>query len=129
MLVWTPLPEWTAKLLYGEGFRTPTVFETRGGILPLYQATASLQPERLRTAELALQYQPRPRFALGLNFFRHETVDQIRQQDRGAYAKPENVGRQVGEGAELEINWALTRNLRWRGWCDFSPGGHLLSDR
>jgi outer membrane receptor for ferrienterochelin and colicin len=116
VLVWIPRPEWTAKLLYGEGFRPPTVMETQRGLLPIYQANASLQPERLRTVELALRYQPQPTFALGLNLFRHSTVDQIRQQDRGFYAEPENVGRQVGEGAEVELKWMLARDLFFRGW-------------
>jgi iron complex outermembrane receptor protein len=116
VLVWTPRPEWTAKLLYGEGFRAPTVMETLGGLLPIYQPDASLQPERLRTVELAFRYEPRPTFAVGLNLFRHDTVDQIRQQDRGFYAEPQNVGRQVGEGAEIEIKWLLARDLFFRGW-------------
>jgi iron complex outermembrane receptor protein len=85
-------------------------------MLPIYQPDPELKPERLRTAELALYYQPKPALSVGLNVFRHETVDQIRLQDRGFYAEPENVGRQVGEGAELEIRWAPTRDLMLRGW-------------
>ena len=116
VLVWTPLPEWTAKLLYGEGFRAPTLLETNGGLLPTYQGNASLVPERLRTAELALNFKPRPSLEVGLNLYRHETQDQIRQQDRGLYVEPENVGRQVGQGAEIEFRWGLTRDLQFRGW-------------
>jgi outer membrane cobalamin receptor len=103
VLVWTPLPAWTAKLLYGEGFRAPTLLETRNGLLPIYRANADLDPERLRTLELALQYRPHPALDLGLNLFRHETLDQIRLQDRGLYAEPENVGRQVGQGGEFDV--------------------------
>nr|WP_276570185.1 TonB-dependent receptor [Thiocystis violacea] len=49
VLVWTPLPEWTAKLLYGEGFRAPTLLETHNGLLPVYRTTAyyrSIKPTR-----------------------------------------------------------------------------------
>jgi len=116
VLVWTPLPEWTAKLLYGEGFRAPTLLETRNGLLPIYQANAELESERLRTVELALQYRPHPDFELGLNLFHHETLNQIRQQNRTLYAEPENVGRQIGQGGELDMRWALSRNLLLRGW-------------
>ena len=116
VLVWTPLPEWTAKLLYGEGFRAPTLLETRNGLSPIYQANTALDSERLRTVELALQYRPHPDLELGLNLFRHETVDQIRLQDRTLSVEPENVGRQVGQGAELEVRWALARDLLLRSW-------------
>ncbi|EGV28196.1 TonB-dependent receptor [Thiorhodococcus drewsii AZ1] len=116
VLVWTPLPEWTAKLLYGEGFRAPTLLETRNGLLPIYQANAELESERLRTVELALQYRPHHDFELGLNLFHHETLNQIRQQNRTLYAEPENVGRQIGQGGELDMRWALSRNLLLRGW-------------
>ncbi|WP_346014683.1 TonB-dependent receptor plug domain-containing protein [Thiocystis violacea] len=108
VLVWTPLPEWTAKLLYGEGFRAPTLRETRNGLLPIYQANADLESERLRTREFAVQYQPHPDLELGLNLFRHETVDQIRQQDRRVSVEPENVGRPIGQGAELEVRYQPT---------------------
>jgi iron complex outermembrane receptor protein len=116
VLVWTPGPAWTAKLLYGEGFRAPTSYELEGGLLPIFRPNPQLEPERLRTLELALHYQPRPTLAVGLNLFRHETVDQIRQQDRLFYVAPENVGRQIGEGAELEIRWSPRRDLTLRGW-------------
>ncbi|NEV61628.1 TonB-dependent receptor plug domain-containing protein [Thiorhodococcus minor] len=116
VLVWTPLPEWTAKVLYGEGFRAPTLLETQNGLSPVYLANAELESERLRTFELALQYQPHPDLALGLNLFRHETVDQIRHQNRTLYAEAENVGHQVGQGGELEARWAPSRNLLLRGW-------------
>jgi outer membrane receptor for ferrienterochelin and colicin len=116
VLVWTPQPEWTAKLLYGDGFRAPTLLETRNGLYTVYQANDALESERLRTIELALQYRPNPDLELGLNLFRHETTNQIRQQNRGVYVEPENVGRQVGQGAELEVRWTLWRNLLFRGW-------------
>lgn len=59
---------------------------------------------------------PWPDLELGLNLFRHETLDQIRQQNHLVYAEPENVGRQVGQGGELETRWAPARDLLLRGW-------------
>ncbi len=116
VLVWTPRPEWTAKLLYGEGFRAPTLLETTPFPIPIYRPTPDLKAERLRTVELALDYTPRSNLGFRINAFRHETTDQIRQQDRGTFGQPENVGRQVGQGVELEMRWRITPDLLVRGW-------------
>lgn len=116
VLVWTPRPEWTAKLLYGEGFRAPTLLETTPFPIPIYRPTPDLKAERLRTLELALDYTPRANLGFRINAFRHETTDQIRQQDRGTFGQPENVGRQVGQGVELEMRWRITPDLLFRGW-------------
>ena len=116
VLVWTPRPEWTAKLLYGEGFRAPTLLETTRFPIPIYRPTPDLKAERLRTVELAIDYAPRANLGFGINAFRHETTDQIRQQDRGTFLQPENVGRQVGQGVELEMRWRITPDLLFRGW-------------
>ena len=116
VLVWTPAPAWTAKLLYGAGFRAPWVSELENLGVPIYRPHPSLRPERLRTAELFVGYRPSPDLDVGLNLYRHETADQIRQQDRGLYIEPENVGDQVGEGAELQAEWRITDQWSLGGW-------------
>lgn len=116
VLVWTPAPAWTAKLLYGQGFRAPWVTELENLGVPIYRPNPSLRPERLRTAELFIGYRPSPELDLGLNLYRHATDDQIRQQDRGFYIEPENVGDQVGEGLELQADWRLDARWSLGGW-------------
>jgi iron complex outermembrane receptor protein len=116
VLVWTPAPAWTAKLLYGEGFRAPWVSEIEKLGTPIYRPNPGLRPERLRTAELYIGYRPSPELDVGLNLYRHETDDQIRQQDRGIYIEPENVGDQVGEGVELQAEWRLDARWSLGGW-------------
>ncbi|WP_295396524.1 TonB-dependent receptor [uncultured Thiodictyon sp.] len=116
VLVWTPRPEWTVKLLYGQGFRAPTLFETTPFPVPIYKPNPALVPERLRTAELSVDYTPKRDLAFRLNLFRHETDNQIRQQDRGLFGEPQNVGRQVGNGFEVEMHWGILRNLVFEGW-------------
>lgn len=116
VLVWIPRPAWTVKLLYGEGFRAPTLSETRPYPIPTYRSNPDLDAERLRTADLAVEYRPRPNLGVRLNVFRHETDDQIRQQNRGTFAEPENVGQQIGNGGELELRWGITPDLTFRGW-------------
>jgi len=116
VLVWTPLYEWTVKLLYGEGFRASALIETHRMGIPVYRPNPELDPERLRTLDFHLVYSPSPELKLGLNIFRHETIDWIRLQDRGPFIEPENVGELVGEGFELEADWSITKEWSLRGW-------------
>lgn len=116
VLVWTPAPAWTAKLLYGQGFRAPWVTELERIGVPIYRPNPALRPERLRTAEVFVGYRPSADLDLGLNLYRHETADQIRQQDRGFYIEPENVGDQVGQGVEIEADWRINEQWSLGGW-------------
>ncbi|NCC28520.1 MAG: TonB-dependent receptor [Gammaproteobacteria bacterium] len=115
-LVWTPDPLWTVKLLYGQGFRPPSLMESRSYPIPVFVANPDLEPEKLRSVDLAIGFAPTSKLDFQLNLYRHETVDQIRQQDFGAFYKPENVGDQRGQGGELEMNWAITPQLSFYGW-------------
>jgi iron complex outermembrane receptor protein len=115
-LVWTPDPLWTVKLLYGQGFRPPSLVETRSFPIPVIAANPDLKPEQLRTVDLAIGFAPTSKLDFQINLYRHETVDQIRQQDLGVFFRPENVGDQRGQGGELEMNWAITPQLRFYGW-------------
>jgi iron complex outermembrane receptor protein len=115
-VVWTPDPLWTVKLLYGEGFRPPTLMETKPFPIPVISANPDLEPERLRSVDLAIGFAPTSKLDFQLNVYRHETVDQIRQQDLGTFFRPENVGDQRGQGGEFEMNWAITPQLAFYGW-------------
>ena len=95
-LVWTPDPLWTVKLLYGQGFRPPSLMETQSYPIPVMVANPDLVPERLRSFDLAIGFAPTSKLDFQLNVYRHETVDQIRQQDLGTFFRPENVGDQRG---------------------------------
>lgn len=129
VLVWTPAPEWTAKLLYGEGFRAPMLVETRQLGVPIYQPNEALKPQRLKTSGLFLGYNPSPRLEMGLNLFRHDTVDQIRQQDRGLFVFPENVGNQIGTGAEFEAAWTIDSNWALAGWYAYQYNTDETTDK
>jgi len=57
-LVWQAHPELTAKLLYGEAFRAPAFFELYATNNPVALGNPDLEPEKLRSTELALAWTP-----------------------------------------------------------------------
>lgn len=110
-LVWDAAYNVTAKLLYGSAFRAPSMSELYAINNPVVKGNEGLKPERIRTVEAALTWQPLSRLQLGLNVFHYEMSDIIRLVN-AAY---QNTGRQSGRGMELEAEWELSKTLRLSG--------------
>lgn len=109
-LVWDATINLTAKLLYGQAFRAPS-FTEQYGINPVANGNPSLKPETVRTLEAAFSWQARRDTHLNLSFFRHRLKDVIAVSGN-SFA---NIGRQYGEGMELEATWDVDRHLRLTG--------------
>lgn len=113
VLVWTARHDLTAKLLYGRGFRAPSILETQAKQIPAIRANPNLEPETVDNVELAFDYRPRLDLQTRASLWYHETSDQIRQQNTGGPEfRPENVGNQKGHGLELELWWDIARRTR-----------------
>jgi iron complex outermembrane receptor protein len=109
VLVWSTTHSLTTKLLYGRGFRSPTLLETKSKHLPAIEGNPDLKSEKFDQVQLVFDYQSPNDIRSRLNLFYHETDDQIRQENTGGPGfRPENVGDQTGRGIELEIWWDLT---------------------
>ena len=116
-LVWSARHDLTAKLLYGSGFRAPSLLETQARQIPALAGNPDLRPEQVDAIELALDYRPRLDLLTRINLFYHKTDDQIRLQNTGGPEfRPENVGQQKGHGFEFELEWDLTRATRFYGY-------------
>ncbi|MEI2806880.1 MAG: TonB-dependent receptor [Albidovulum sp.] len=115
-LVWNASPYLTAKLIYGRGFRGPSLLDTEARHVPAIAGNPDLKPEKLDSLELAFDYRPSERLTARLNVFYQRTEDQIRlQNDGGPTSRPENVGRQKGRGLELEAWWDIARDTQLYG--------------
>ncbi len=116
-LVWDAAYNLTGKLLYGRAFRAPS-FNEQYGINPVANGNPSLRPETIHTLEAALSWLPRKDIELNLNLFRYEMKDIIRPIANLAPAPGitfQNAGNQNGRGLELELAWAVNKQLRLSG--------------
>ncbi|MGH8580235.1 MAG: TonB-dependent receptor plug domain-containing protein [Gammaproteobacteria bacterium] len=109
-LAWQTRQNLTSKLLYGEAFRAPSFAETSNINNPVALGNPDLEPEKIRTAELAFDYLPTEDFRLSANVYRYWWSDIIRfVPDPGATSvTAQNTGEQTGYGLEIEADWHVT---------------------
>ncbi|MBL4708402.1 MAG: TonB-dependent receptor, partial [Flavobacteriales bacterium] len=112
-LVWSTRHNLTSKLLYGEAFRAPSFAETRVQSNPVALGNPDLEPETLKSYEIAFNYRPTFDLSIDLNLFHYEWKDIIHfVQDTGnATRTAQNVGEQEADGLEIEVNWNITEQL------------------
>ncbi|MGM9489920.1 TonB-dependent receptor plug domain-containing protein [Ideonella sp. YS5] len=108
-LVWDAAYDLTAKLLYGSAFRAPSFSELYLINNPTAIGNARLKPERVRTLEMAVSWQPAANATLGANAYRYWMTDIIGLDSTNVY---QNQGRQTGKGLELEAQWEPARHWR-----------------
>lgn len=114
-LVWDAAYDLTAKLMYGQAFRAPAYNELYSINNPVNRGFAGLQPETMRTLEMAFSWQSRRDMQVNLNFFHYEMRDIIRSVANsvaGTGSTFMNTGNQNGKGMELETLWDISRNVR-----------------
>lgn len=119
-LVWDTSNDLTTKLIYGRGFREPSLFETDIKHIPSLRSNHDLKPEVINSIDLAMDYTPTEKLRLMTNFYYHETKDQIRLQNSGGPEfTPENVGKLKGKGAEFALWYKLLHNTNLYGYYTF----------
>ena len=111
-LAWEAAYNVTAKLLYGTAFRAPSFVELYNVNNPVQNGNPNLKPEKMKTQEAAVSWQPVPRVQLGVNVFRYQMTDSIQLDPTYTW---QNAGTQTGRGMEFEAAWDATRELRLSG--------------
>ncbi len=117
-LVWNVSQTLTSKFLFGTAFRAPRVSELAFINNPTVLGNPNLEPEEIRTAEIALDYRPSSTFNSQLNVFSYQSENLIQLDSAFTF---ENRGEQDGIGFELETNWQLSDQLQTRAslsWLD-----------
>lgn len=110
-LVWSTSRNLTTKLMYGEAFRAPSFAQTRAINNPLVLGNPELDPEELKSYELAFDYRPSPSVDFNLNMFYYEWEDIIQYVPAPGGAIAQNNGEQTGHGVEFEVTWQATQHL------------------
>ncbi len=84
------------KLLYGEAFREPTIFELTDN--------PALDPAEMRTAEIAIHHKLAATLTGQVSVFRNRATGII-QQDRGGSNVNVNQGAKTSQGLEMLFKW------------------------
>ena len=124
-LVWSTTRNLTTKFLYGEAFRAPSFAQTRAINNPSVLGNPELDPEELKSYEIAFDYRPSYDLTLNLNAFYYKWEDIIQFVPTGASVnEAQNAGEQTGHGLEFEVSWKalrdlnLTSNFSWQKSTD-----------
>ena len=83
-LIYHPFSQTALKLLYGSAFRAPSAYEEHYYGLGQYQANLHLQPETIKTYEIALEQSLGERFHLTASVFRNQLDQLIAQETNSA---------------------------------------------
>lgn len=114
----------TLKLLYGAAYRAPTITEveefksnlgTRNSL-----ANSDLKPEKVRTYEINIIYNPIKQLLLQLNAFRNELTDIIvlTELQTGGYTQNQNLGEAYVNGLEAKADASFSKKVN--GFINFT---------
>lgn len=114
-LVWAARQDLTAKLLYGEAFRAPSFAELTVINNPANLGNPSVQPETIKTTELAFDYRPSDKLWGALNIFSYDIKGLIDFLPTPAGSMAQNAKNQQGQGIEVEAHWQALPGLQILG--------------
>lgn len=114
-LVWDPLHDFTAKLLYGEAFRAPSFSELYLKNNPSGLGSDTLVPERIKTLELVADYQVTSGFRLINSLYYYKAEDLIENKLVGNVYQFQNSTQKKGYGLEIEALWRVSSQLNMKG--------------
>lgn len=115
-LVYKPLEGTVFKLLYGEAFRAPSVFESYYADGQTTKANPDLKPEKIRTYELVYEQYLGTHYRSSLSGFYYRIDDIITQQNDPADGLNQfnNIDKADAKGMELELEGKWDNGLQGR---------------
>lgn len=112
-VVWRINDHHNLKLLYGQAFRLPAMFELYANAKAIVLGDPNLQPETVNTAELAWDGRPLPGLSLRADVFQSTTKNEI--------ARITHVnGTSIYANIEGMVSWGVEFSGRWlpTPWLD-----------
>ncbi len=128
-LVWKTNPKLTTKLLYGEGFRAPAFVELYAVNNPASLGDPNLEPENIRTFDLAFSYRPNFKLYVGFNVFSYQVTDLLTTVplDNASFQFT-NAGEQQGYGIEFEFDYQVNNAFNLSGHYAYFTNEDKIAD-
>ncbi len=105
-LIYTPFPETTLKLLYGEAYRAPTAFESRYRCCDgAWIANSALDPERVRTLEGVWEQRLGRHLDWRLSAYAYRADDLIASRETAGITRFDNRGKATSVGVEALLRY------------------------
>jgi len=105
-LIYTPFPETTLKLLYGEAYRAPTAFESRYRCCDgAWIANSTLDPERVRTLEGVWEQRLGRHLDWRLSSYVYRADDLIASRETDGITRFDNRGKATSVGVEALLRY------------------------
>ena len=129
-LVWELNDQYTARLLYGEAFRAPAPLELYITSNPVSLGNTKLDPETIKTSEIALTHSPNKLFQHTVNVFYYEIDDFIDYEPiAGTPARmAQNTGARRGHGMEWDATYQATDSLNLFANYSYQKSRDLKTD-
>lgn len=110
-LIWQPSQKTTLKLLYGQAYRAPNTFESL-----YYQANPDLEPERVKSFELALEQAVTSRLRLSASGFYNRMDGLISEREDPSTGALffENGDMAETKGGSVEVEAKLPKGIKAR---------------
>ncbi|WDE05663.1 TonB-dependent receptor plug domain-containing protein [Thalassomonas viridans] len=102
------------KLLYGEAYREPTVFEL--------STNDALDPSDITTTELVYDGRPNENISYKFSIYHSEAKNIIAEDRQATDGVARNIGKKDADGVELMLRWLLKRyqGFAWFNYVDVS---------
>jgi iron complex outermembrane receptor protein len=119
-LIYSPFSKTTIKVIYGEAFRTPNVYELYyqdGGV---FKSNPDLKPEKIKTSEIIIEQSVGKGLFISVSGFYYEIKDLISQSTDPAddFLIFKNIENIHAKGIEFEIKKKWESGLG--GWVSYS---------
>jgi len=121
-LIWSPGPKYVLKLVYGQGFRFPTIFERYYTDMDMAMANPSLKPEVIDSlqAQWSRKWTPRMNSRLSASFFRvQDSIAQTTQGDAQMFANADGDLKGSAVEAEASLRLGATELTGGAGWYEW----------
>jgi iron complex outermembrane receptor protein len=116
--IYKPIGQTTLKLLYGEAFRAPSIYEKYYADGFTQVGNANLEPEKVETIEGIWEQWLGNKVFTSISFYHNSITNLITQvSNADGLLQYQNSSAIISKGLELALNWKLTN--RWEGFFNF----------